>query len=115
MDLSNKKILILGGSEFQIPLLLEAKKNQMYIGLVDYNENAPARELADEYFKASLKNSEELLNIAKKFNPDGITVGIVDTAVPACAYIAKKLGLPGISEKSSILSTNKFEMIKRFE
>ena len=115
MDLFNKRILILGGSEFQIPLLLEAKKNNMYIGLVDYNESAPAKVLADEYFRVSLKNSEEVLSIAKQFNPDGVTVGIVDPAVVTCAYVAKKLGLPGISEKSSILATNKFEMIKRFE
>ena len=47
--------------------------------------------------------------------PDGVTVGMVDLAIPTYAYIAKELNLPGISIDSALKATNKYEMIKSFK
>ena len=76
-----KRLLVLGGAEFQIPLVKKAKGMGYYVGIVDINENSPASKYADINFNASLKNKEEVLEVAKKFQPDGITVGMVDVAV----------------------------------
>lgn len=110
-----KKILILGGSEFQIPLVKKAKEKGYYVGIVDINPNAPARKYADIMYKASLKDKKRVFEIAKEFNPDGVTVGMVDVAVPTCAYITTKLGLPGLDVETAKRSTDKYEMIKAFE
>ena len=110
-----KKLLLLGGSEFQIPFIKEAKQQGIHVGIIDINENATAKKFADEFFVCSVKDCESVLEIAKKFHPDGVSVGMIDIAVPSCAYIASKLGLPGLDIQTSINSTNKFEMVKCFE
>ena len=110
-----KRLLILGGAEFQIPLVKKAKSMGYYVGIVDINENSPASKYADINFKASLKNKEEVLEVAKKFQPNGITVGMVDVAVPTCAYVTNRLNLPGIDETTAKKATDKYEMIKAFE
>ena len=109
-----KRLLILGGSEFQIPLIKRAKELGYYIGVVDVDDNSPACEYADKKYKGSLKDKEKVLGFAKEFEPDGITAGMVDIAVPTCAYIAAQLNLPGIDEDTAKRATDKYEMIKAF-
>lgn len=110
-----KRILILGGSEFQIPFIKKAKKQGYYVGVIDINEYAPGKKFADISYTASLKDKEAVLKIANEFKPNGITVGMIDIAVPTCAYITSKLSLPGIDELTALYATNKFEMIKAFK
>lgn len=110
-----KRLLVLGGAEFQIPLIKRAKKMGYYVGIVDINKQSPASKYADINYEASLKNKEEVLEIAKQFQPDGITVGMVDVAVPTCAYVTNRLNLPGIDEITARKATDKYEMIKAFE
>lgn len=114
-NFKGKKILILGGSEFQIPLLKKAKMYGLIIGLIDINENNSCRNYSDFYYKCSIKDKQEVLKIAKQFNPDGITVGITDSAVQTCSFICSEMGLPGLNINASINATNKYEMIKRFK
>ena len=109
-----KKLLVLGGSQFQIPLIKKAQKKGLFVGVFDINENCIAREHADFFYRVSLKDKEEALNAARQFCPNGVTVGMVDVAVPSCAYITHSLGLPGISLKASVLASNKYEMIRAF-
>lgn len=110
-----KRLLILGGPDFQIPFIQAAKERGLYVGVVDIRADAPCRLYADEFFQASVKDKERILDIARGFQPDGITVGMVDIAVPACAYAASALGLPGISLSTAGKATDKYEMIKAFE
>ena len=110
-----KKILILGGSEFQIPLVKCAKEKGFIVGVVDINKNAPACKYADYIFEQSLKDREAVLEVAKQFSPDGITVGMVDVAVQTCAYVLSKLNLPGMDEETAFRATDKHEMIKAFK
>ena len=44
---NNKKLLILGASEFQVPLVLEAKKLGIITYVVDINIDAPAMKYAN--------------------------------------------------------------------
>lgn len=110
-----KRLLVLGGSEFQIPLIKTAKKLGIYVGVVDIHSDAQACQYADEVFEISLKDKEGVLDCALKFQPDGITVGMVDVAIPAYAYVTTELGLPGMDIDTAIKATDKFEMIKAFE
>lgn len=112
---NNKKLLILGGSEFQIPLILKAKELGIITYVIDINSDAPALKYADYSYQMSVKNKEGVLKIAKDIMPDGITVGMVDVAIPTYAFVTKELNLPGISIESALKATNKYEMIKSFE
>lgn len=110
-----KKLLILGGSEFQIPLVKRAKSKNIYTIVVDINSDAPAFKYADETHIASVKDIDAICEIASMVRPNGITVGMVDIAIPSYAYATSKLGLPGMSIETSKKATDKFEMIKCFE
>lgn len=109
-----KKLLVLGASEFQIPLLQQAKKMGIHTCVVDINPNANAIKYADEYRECSLKDSLGAIKIAKEYNPDGVTVGMCDIAVRTCAMICKNLGLPGLSVDVAEKATDKYRMIEVF-
>ncbi len=115
MKMKNKRLLVLGGNQYQIPLIEYARSKNIVVGLVDINENAPAKKYADYFYNVSLKDKEEVLKVVNIFRPDGITVGTVETAVLTCAYVADKCGLKGLGSKTAIRSTNKYEMIKTFK
>ena len=110
-----KRLLILGGSDFQIPFVKRAKEMGLFVGVVDFNVNAPAKKYADIFYNCSLKDKEVVLDYAKEFKPDGITVGMVDIANPTCAYLNKVLGLNGIDEETALKATNKYKMIQMFK
>lgn len=109
-----KNILILGGSEFQIPLVEAAKNRGLQTCVLDINPNAPARKMADFFYECSVKDDKKAIEIAKQFNPDGITAGMVDIAVLSVARICEELGLPGLSVETAIKATDKYAMIRAF-
>lgn len=113
--MAQKRLLILGGAEFQIPLIKEAKSKNLLVGVIDMKVDAPAKKYSDVFYQASLKDWDKVLHFAKKFSPNGITAGMVDIAVPVCAYVSSILNLPGISMETAKKATDKFEMIKAFE
>ena len=110
-----KKLLFISGSAFQVPIILKAKKMGLYVGSIDINGAAPASKYADEFFQCSICDNEKVLEIARKFKPDGIICGACDTAVPASAYVCEKLGLVGHTKETAYKATNKWAMIKAFE
>ena len=109
-----KKLLVLGGSEFQIPLLKQAKTMGIHTYVLDINPNAPAIKYADVYQTCSLKDDQLALQLAREYQPDGVTVGMCDVAVCTCAKICEALGLPGLSLPVAQRATDKFQMIEAF-
>lgn len=109
-----KKLLVLGASEFQIPLLQQAKSMGIHTCVIDINPNARGISFADEYKECSLKDFTTAIKIAKAYNPDGVTVGMCDIAVRTCAMICKALCLPGLSVEVAEKATDKFKMIEVF-
>ncbi len=109
-----KRILILGGNLFQIPVVETAKEMGLYVGIVDIDEKAPALPYADEAFTCSIKDKTAVLEIAKIFNADAILCGACDTGVVTAAFICQTLGLPGLTEDVAIKATDKLRMIQTF-
>lgn len=90
-----KKLLVLGGSPFQVPLIEKAKVMGLYVITCDYLPDNPGHALADEYHNASTTDKEAVLALARKLEIDAITTFCSDPAVPTVGYIADQLGLPG--------------------
>ena len=88
------RLLILGASGFQVPFIKKAKELGADVGIVDIDKEAPGIEFADEFFNCSLLEKDKILEIAKKFRAEGITVGTCETGVVTAAYVAEKLKLP---------------------
>lgn len=102
-----KRVLLLGGSYFQIPSITTAKKLGYYTITCDYLPDNPGHKFADEYHNVSTTDKEAVFNLAKKLQIDGIVCYASDPAAPTAAYVAEKLGLPSSPYKSVELLSNK--------
>ena len=87
-----KKLLILGGDHFTIPVVEAAHKQGYYVITCDYLPDNVAHKLSDEYINYSTTDKEGILEAARKLEIDGI-VTFTDSGVVTCAYVANKLGL----------------------
>ena len=96
-EILKKKVLLLGGSYFQIPAIKYAKEAGYYVITCDYLPNNPGHKFADEYYNISTTDKEVILKLAKKLKIDGIVAYGSEPAVPAAAYVAENLNLPGNS------------------
>lgn len=92
-----KKILILGGSNSQLPAIICAKKMGYKVVTCDYLPDNPGHKYADQYQNISTVNKEKVLEFAKRENIDGIIAYASDPAAPTAGYVSDKLGLSGIS------------------
>ena len=101
------RILILGASSDNIPLIEKCKSLGDYVIVVDYNPDSPGFSFADKKYLVSIIDNKEILNIAQTEKIDGILT-ISDLPTTTLAYICEKLDLPGPSLKVSELSKNKF-------
>lgn len=113
--MKSKKIIIVGASTLQIPMIKKAKELGYKVGVVDYNPNAPGIEHADRYFNVSTIDPEGVCRATKEFKADGITTVGTDVPMRAIAYTCSTLGLIGITEDTAYNATDKARMIKKFE
>ncbi|BAX78901.1 ATP-grasp domain-containing protein [Labilibaculum antarcticum] len=93
--MNKKRILLLGGSYFQVPSVLAAKEMGYHVITCDYVPENPGHQYADEYYNISTTNKELVLELAEKLKIDGIVAYASDPAAPTAAYVAEKLKLPG--------------------
>lgn len=90
-----KKILMLGGSHFQVPAIKYAKNAGYQVITADYLPDNPGHKYADEYYNVSTIDEKKVLELAEKLKIDGIVSYASDPGAPAAAYVAEKLSLPG--------------------
>lgn len=100
-----KKLMLLGGLQYLLPVIEEAHRLGAYVITVDYLPDNIAHKYSDEYHNVSILEKEEVLKLARKLEIDGIMSFAVDPGVTTAAYVAEKMGLPfqGSFEAVSIL------------
>ncbi|MBO4878234.1 MAG: ATP-grasp domain-containing protein [Ruminococcus sp.] len=89
-----KKLMILGGSAFIIPVIEKAHELGCYVITCDYLPDNTAHKYSDEYCDVSVIDKEAVLEAARKHEVDGIISFACDPGVVSAAYAAEKLGLP---------------------
>ncbi len=89
------RLLVLGGSRFQMPLIRRAKARGLYVVTCDYLPHNPGHALADEYHNVSTTDAEGVLALARRIGIDAVASMSSDPAMPAVAYVAQAMGLPG--------------------
>ncbi|MDA0027790.1 hypothetical protein OFR39_14345 [Brachyspira hyodysenteriae] len=67
-----KKVLLLGGTHFQINSIKACKRLGHYTITCDYNPNNPGHKFADEYHEVSALDKVAILKLAKELKIDGI-------------------------------------------
>jgi len=106
---SGKKILILGGLSQHCEVVLAAKSMGLYVIVVDYYKDSPAKQIADKSYLCSVDDVDTIVQICKDEQIDGVLNLHVDPAQMPYARICEKLNLPcfGTVEKFKILTDKK--------
>lgn len=106
-----KKIMILGGSELQLPAILKAKEMGLQVIVCDYYPDCPGKRVPGVIGELiSTYDAEGVLAAAKKHNIDAITTVCTDYPMRVVAYVASELNLPGISPEIAFRATDKAAM-----
>ena len=97
-----KKLMILGGSRYALPVIKAAKKLGIYTITADYLPDNVAHKFSDEYVNVSIIDKEKTLRAAEECNIDGIMSFACDPGVITAAYVAEKMGLPNVGPYESV-------------
>lgn len=97
-----KRLMLLGGLRYLIPVIEAAHKLGCYVITCDYLPDNIAHKYSDEYRNVSILDKDAVLRIAKELNIDGIMSFAVDPGVITAAYVADKMGLPQTGPYESI-------------
>lgn len=109
-----KRILILGAAKNQMCLIRKAKELGYYVIVIDWTNDNPGIELADKHYKGSICDEDFCLQVAIKENIDGV-ISNYEPAMPVCAYISTRLGLPGndITGVKNLMNKSKCRIIQK--
>lgn len=102
-----KKLLILGGSRYIIPVIRIAHELNIYVITCDYLPDNIGHRYSDEYHNVSIIDREAVLKMAKDLKIDGIMSFATDPGVVVAAYVAEQMGLPFCPYKSVEILQNK--------
>lgn len=109
-----KKIMILGASIYQVPLIQTAKRMGLYTIVASIPGEYPGFALADKVYYINTVDKKAILDAARREQIDGICTTGTDVAVSTIGYVCEKLGLAGIPEKAAVLATDKAKMKEAF-
>ena len=110
-----KRLAIIGASYLQEPLISRAKELGYETHVFAWKANDIGEIIADVFYPISIIEKDEILNVCKDLDLDGICTIASDLAAVTVNYVAAKLGLPGNSMESTAKSTNKYLMRRAFE
>lgn len=97
-----KKLMILGGSRYALPVIKAAKDLGIYTITADYLPDNIAHKYSDEYVNVSIIDKGRTLEAAQEHKIDGIMSFACDPGVITAAYVAEKLGLPNVGPYESV-------------
>ena len=94
MSANQKKLMLLGGLRYLLPVIEAAHRHGIHVITVDYRPDNIAHRYSDEYHNVSIIDKDAVLALAQELQIDGIMSFAVDPGVVAAAYTAEKMGLP---------------------
>jgi len=108
-----KTVLFVGAGRHQRRAIQRAKELGLRVAAVDRNPDAPGLGEADVRRVVDYADVEAVLKALDGLEVDGVLTVSADSAVPAVAAIAERLGLPGIGVETAHLMTHKVAMRRR--
>ena len=90
-----KKLLLLGGSHAEIPLIQAAQSLGWYVITTGNNRDGLGHPYADKTVFADFSNKDAMLELARSEDVQAVCSGCNDFALLSTAYVCEKLGLPG--------------------
>lgn len=103
----NPRVLVLGGSPFQVPIIRYAKEQDAHVITCDYLPENPGHALAHEYHNVSTTDREAVLELARGLGVDAILSFASEPALQTVSYVAEALGLHSPSVEAASKLTDK--------
>lgn len=97
-----KRLMLLGGLRYLIPVIEAAHKQGYYVITCDYLPDNIAHKYSDDYVNVSIVDKEAVLEAAKEKQIDGIMSFAVDPGVVAASYAQNEMGLPSFGPYESV-------------
>ena len=97
-----KKLLLLGGSRYLLPVIRAAKSLGVYTITCDYLPDNVAHRYSDEYRNVSIVERDMVLALAEELRVDGVMSFACDPGVLTAAYVTEKLGLPSVGSYETV-------------
>lgn len=105
-----KLLHVLGGGQWQLPTVRLAKAMGYRVLVSDMHRERPAYALADHHEVVDITDGEATLQLAARHRIDGIICDTTDVGVATAAFVAERLGLPGIGYETARNFANKGRM-----
>lgn len=102
MDVSGKKLMILGGNRETGFLVEEANLLGIRTIVVDPNSRAPAKQFAAEHYELDGFDVAGIVALARRLGVDGVLVGVADVLVRPYMKICQELELPCYATENTI-------------
>lgn len=109
-----RKIFILGGSNLQLDLILEAKKMFFYTIVLDMDENCVGAKWCDEFLHIDICDKESVLEKAVEYKVDVILTSATELGNLTACYVGEKLRLNTNTYETALNTTNKIRMKEIF-
>ncbi len=97
-----KKLMLLGGIRYLLPVIKAAHEQGYYVITADYLPDNIAHKFSDEYVNVSIIDKEAVLKVAREKQIDGIMSFGVDPGVVAASYVQNQMGLPSFGPFESV-------------
>ena len=100
--MKQKKLMLLGGIRYLLPVIKAAHEQGYYVITADYLPDNIAHQYSDEYVNVSIIDKEAVLRVAREKEIDGIMSFGVDPGVIAASYVQNQMGLPSFGPFESV-------------
>lgn len=97
-----KKLMLLGGIRYLLPVIEAAHEQGYYVITADYLPDNIAHKYSDEYVNVSIIDKEAVLKVAREKEIDGILSFGVDPGVVSASYVQTQMGLPSFGPFESV-------------
>ncbi len=112
--MSRRKLMLLGGLRYLLPVIDAAHHLGCHVITCDYLPDNIAHKYSDEYHNVSILDRDAVLSLARELRIDGIMSFAVDPGVVTAAYVADRLGLPCAGPYESICILQDKEKFRGF-
>ena len=100
--MAQKKLMLLGGIRYLLPVIKAAHEQGYYVITADYLPDNIAHKYSDEYVNVSIIDKEAVLRVAREKKIDGIMSFGVDPGVVSASYVQNQMGLPSFGPFESV-------------
>ncbi|MBP5769842.1 MAG: ATP-grasp domain-containing protein [Bacteroidaceae bacterium] len=110
-----KKIAVLGADDNLRPFYRQAKALGYSIVGIAWAEGATCKDFCDTFYPVNFAQKEEVLEICKKEQINGIISFCLESALPTLTYVVQEMGLVGNSYECLHLTQTKFAQREALE